>query len=210
MVNIFEAPHKCFFTETCSRLSIVYCLFGLLTVLLGKKSINFGIVVIVLILLGFAFDKGLTLVESIVYLGVGAALGAELYMLLGTPVLMAESKLKHKHSMVLFFAQLVALLLAFPFVDATIPETGFIYGVWLSMLGFLQWWAFVMFINLKKAKISTLEDDRLMRTYNLILLDGVLLFLPALVSPFSPVIFTSIGVGAALVGNVILNHLLQE
>jgi hypothetical protein len=205
MEGIFQVPNECFFTGTCSRLSIVYCLYGLLAVLLGKKGFYFAIVIILLILLGFAFDMGLPLVDAIIYLGLGAVLGIENYLLLGTPVLLDASKAQHRHSMGLFFGQLVLLLLAFPFVDAFVPETGFIYGVWLALLGFLIWWGFVMFINLKK--VPTHDDYPLIRTYCFVLLDGVLLFLPALISRIGPVIFTSLGMIAAFVGNIILKKL---
>jgi len=224
-MDIYAPPQTCFSGHgSCSRLSLLYCLLGFLTLLLPDwKPFYFAGVLALLVGLGTALEKGLPLGFAILYLVLGAALGLEARLLLQkpwhgskrqalTPTLLASSKAQHKHSTVLFFANLLALVLVFPFVDASIPDTGFNYGVWLALLGFLLWWGAVFFINLQKVpgsggvKPASLEERSLVLSYMLVLATGLSLFVPAVISPLSTPIFTGLGVGLAAVVNALLTQ----
>lgn len=172
----------------CSRLPLLYNLIGMLLPLTGKQWFYFCSIALLLQGVATAFQLSVPLLVGFAHLVPGLLSGC-LLRWLHKIQLAPNSVLQHKHAVMWFSGELLCLVLAFPYIDSIVPETGFNYGIWLSLLLLLIWWGAVFFVNhnrLLNSDAGEVYETRLYERSWLLLLGNQLCFVGAYLFHFWP------------------------
>lgn len=154
-------PINCYYAYPCNRFLLVHFFLGACTVMMGWQCFY----VLTAWLAGFALLQfhvwSITmLLDSLLHAVLGLAFGAFLrYALRHSSLLFTGRALKrHRSTLVSSFQYLIGAL---PFISASlaIEETGFPYGIVLTIIFFWMWSCFVWFLNQRKIKRLSQGDS---------------------------------------------------
>jgi hypothetical protein len=135
-------------TLLCSRLPLMYNLVGLMLPLIKRGWFYYAASALLLQAVATAFELSVSLPVGLAHFVCGGLLGS-LLRWLGiqlAPIAVQE----HKHALLWFCGELLCCVLAFAYVDSVVPESGFNYGIWLSLILALIWWGAVFFVNTQR------------------------------------------------------------
>lgn len=186
-----------------SNFPILYAVYGYLAPFFAWQTLPYYIVF--LLPLALLLGAG---IEALLYSGFGAALGSLAVYALHIPrALVPEEVRAHRHTFFWFFLELALASIAFLLVDLHVPETGFAYGVFITIVLFLLWWGLFFFSNFIRLGEHGVELQSrqltLSGTYITFLLFGETMLLFAAIPGIKPLLALPLS-GAAFVIELLL------
>lgn len=147
-------PEHCFYAYPCSRFLLVNFYLGTCVALIGRRALYLLVAwAIGFVVLHFVLDSGLQLANSIFQAILGAAFGLWLRIILRQRVVLTPMHaLKRHRSIFIINCHYLVGGLAFIPASLAVPENGVPYGVYLTLILFWIWIAFVYFANQRKIR----------------------------------------------------------